>query len=321
MKYADKSVDVVIPTYKPGKEFKKIIERLLRQTHHINKIIIINTMCEGYQLPDFSKYCQHSSDTLYSNVADELRGQSGEHSADNKSRLVKNRIVVHNIERSEFNHGLTRNLGISLSDAEFVVFMTQDAIPAGETLIEELIKPFEDDEVYVVYARQLPRKDCRYVERYVRSFNYPDMDIVKTKDSFDKMGIKTIFCSDVCAAYRRQAHVELGGFKETDFNEDMIFAYDAIMEGKKLYYASKAKVIHSHNYSYKQQFKRNIEIGKSQKKFDYIFGSLKSEDEGIKLLKNGIKYLLDNGKGYYIPDFILESAFKYIGFRIGRHSV
>ncbi len=284
-------VDVVIPVYKPEKEFRKLIERLLRQTCSIHNIIIIQTQCKGYSVRE-----------LLSRLRD--------------SDLEK--IIIKDIKQSEFNHGLTRNKGMSLSSAEFVIMMTQDAIPADEYMVENLLAPFEDEGVCVAYARQLPRKDCRLVERYVRSFNYPDRDMVKTKDTFETLGIKNIFCSDVCAAYRREEHIRLGGFQETDFNEDMIFAYGAIMAGKKVYYASKAKVIHSHNYSYLQQFRRNIDIGRSQKKFKDIFGQLKSENEGMKLLKSGISYLIKQGKWYYIPDFIIGSGFKFVGYRIGK---
>lgn len=283
----EKKVDVIIPTYKPGKELLRLIELLMKQEHEINKIIIINTLAEGTEFPDFDEY-------------------------------VSGKIEKHDIPAGEFNHGLTRNYGISLSDAEYVVFMTQDAIPADDKLIAELLLPFEDEDVYVAYAKQLPRKNCKYVERYVRSFNYPSHDMVKTKEDFEKIGIKTIFCSDVCAAYRRNRHNELGGFPKTDFNEDMIFAYKTVMAGKKVYYAAKAKVIHSHNYTYMQQFRRNMEIGKSQKEFDYIFGKIKSEDEGIKLIKNVFGHLLKSGKWYLIPDLILSSGFKFIGYRIGK---
>ena len=301
-KIKNNEVDVVIPLYKPGNELAGIIDKLSRQTCHISNIILINTECEGY---DETKMLSWNNEITSKQSEDDRKAN----------------IVFKSIQKNQFNHGLTRNMGMLLSEAEFVVFMTQDAIPKNKYLIEELLKPFEDEDVYVAYARQLPRNNCKYVERYVRQFNYPDYDIVKTKETFEQYGIKNIFCSDVCAAYRRDQHVKIGGFQKTDFNEDMIYAYDVIMSGKKVYYASKAKVIHSHNYSYIQQFNRNIQIGRSQKEFDYIFANLKSEDEGIKMLLNGIRYLMKNKKWYYVPDLIISTGFKYAGYQIGKHGV
>lgn len=303
-----RKVDVIIPTYKPEKEFYLLIEKLFEQKYSINKIIIINTLISEELIKDDNEIKNDFIGNLKSKI-------DGEY----KKELVE-KVEIHNIDKEEFNHGLTRNYGASFSKADFVVFMTQDAVPFDDNLIFELLKPFDDDDVYVTYARQLPRKDCKYVEKYVRSFNYPKHDIIKTKADFEKLGIKTIFCSDVCAAYRRKTHIKLGGFEKTDFNEDMIFAYKTVMEGKKVYYASEAKVIHSHNYSYIQQLKRNIEIGKSQKKFDYIFGQIKSETEGIIMIKKGIRHLMKKGKWYLIPDLILSSGFKFIGFKIGKNS-
>ena len=279
-------ISVLIPVYKPDKSFDTVISRLLNQKIKVNKIIIINTV-------------DHKSGEL-------------------KNIWNSDKILIKNIQKSEFNHGLTRNYGMTLSDADYVMCMTQDAIPADRHLIDQLIKVFENEDVIVAYAKQIPRKDCKYVERYTRAFNYPDEDIVKTRDSIDTMGIKAIFCSDVCAMYDRNKYFEIGGFRKADFNEDMLFAYDAITSGKKVYYASKARVIHSHNYSYRQQFFRNIEIGKSQKEFQDVFDSLKSENEGIRMVKNGIKYFIKNKKAYLIPDFILYSGFKFAGFKIGK---
>lgn len=74
----------------------------------------------------------------------------------------------------------------------------------------------------MAYARQLPKSDCHIVEQYTRQFNYPEQSCVKTKADIPTLGIKTFFCSDVCAAYRRDLFEELGGFESpVIFNEDM----------------------------------------------------------------------------------------------------
>ena len=78
--------------------------------------------------------------------------------------------------------------------------------------------------VAVAYARQLPREDCGIIERYTRQFNYPDEGCVKSREDIPRLGIKTFFCSDVCAAYRRDLFEQLGGFESpVIFNEDMFF--------------------------------------------------------------------------------------------------
>ena len=39
----EKTIDVIIPTYHPGNEFSKLIDRLMKQTCPIHQIIIMNT--------------------------------------------------------------------------------------------------------------------------------------------------------------------------------------------------------------------------------------------------------------------------------------
>lgn len=97
------------------------------------------------------------------------------------------------------------------------------------------------------------------------SFNLPDESRKKGKADIEEMGIKTFFCSDVCAAYRVDLFHKLGGFESpVIFNEDMFFAAKAVFAGYYVKYEAEAKVIHSHNYTVRQQFHRNFDLAVSQ---------------------------------------------------------
>ena len=133
------------------------------------------------------------------------------------------------------------------------------------------------------------------------------------------MGIKTYFCSNVCAAYRKDIYDSLGGFEErTIFNEDMILAAKIIQSGYRVAYAADAEVIHSHNYSVRQQFHRNFDLAVSQAEHPEIFEGIRSEDEGIKLVKKTAKHLLDIRKPWLIVTLVMQSAGKYLGYRLGK---
>ena len=162
-------------------------------------------------------------------------------------------VQIRHIETEDFDHGGTRDGAASLLDGDLILFMTQDAVPADVYLVEKLVSAFEKEKVAAAYARQLPDKDCDIIERYTRSFNYPKESSVKTKADLDRLGIKTFFCSNVCAMYRRSIYEKLGGFvKHTIFNEDMIFAGKLIQEGYAIAYVAEARVVHSHNYTNRQ---------------------------------------------------------------------
>lgn len=163
---------------------------------------------------------------------------------------------IKKISQSEFNHANTRNLALNY-EADFYLFMTQDAMPYDETLVEKLCLTFEDPEIVVAYARQMPYKNADVIEVFARSTNYPAISKVKSKDDLSTIGIKTFFNSDSCAMYRASYFKEVGGFKQgLNTNEDMEYAARAIMNGKKVAYVAEAKVYHSHNFTCKDIWKR-----------------------------------------------------------------
>ena len=279
-------VDVLIPVYRPDGKLTELLKRLKMQNYPIHRVILMNT--EEKHFPA------------------ELIG-------------IWDRVEVYHLAKEEFDHGGTRDRGVRMSTADLVVCMTQDAMPADETLIEELVKPFDDPEVWAAYARQLPNEDCREVEKYTRSFNYPEQSMVKTKEDLDRLGIKTFFCSNVCAAWRREKYLELGGFvKHTIFNEDMILAGTMIKQGGKIAYCAKAKVIHSHNYSAFQQFHRNFDLAVSQTMYPEVFGGIRSESEGIKLVKKSLSYCIKIGKPWLMIQVVTQSAGKLLGYKMGQ---
>lgn len=279
-------VDVLIPVYRPDGKLTELLKRLKMQNYPIHRVILMNT--EEKHFPT------------------ELTG-------------IWDRVEVYHLAKEEFDHGGTRDRGVRMSTADLVVCMTQDAMPADETLIEELVKPFDDPEVWAAYARQLPNEDCREVEKYTRSFNYPEQSMVKTKEDLDRLGIKTFFCSNVCAAWRREKYLELGGFvKHTIFNEDMILAGTMIKQGGKIAYCAKAKVIHSHNYSAFQQFHRNFDLAVSQTMYPEVFGGIRSESEGIKLVKKSLSYCIKIGKPWLMIQVVTQSAGKFLGYKMGQ---
>ncbi len=282
----ERKVDIVIPTYRPAAGFREVLKKLLHQTLLPEQILLINTEEELF-------------DPL---LTDQLE-----------------RISVVHIRKSEFDHGGTRHQAACMLHNELILFMTQDAVPADDDLIETLAAAFEDPQVCAAYARQLPDPDCSVIEQYTRSFNYPEESRVKTAKDLPALGVKTYFCSNVCAMYRRSAYEELGGFeRHTIFNEDMIFAGKLIQAGKAVAYCAEARVIHSHNYTGRQQFHRNFDLGVSQAEHPEIFDGVRSENEGIAMVKQTAQYLLRMHHASLLPSLIWISGCKYLGYRLGK---
>lgn len=285
-------VDVIIPVYKPDSSLFKLLDGLKAQTVPVHNIFLMNTE---------EKYFQE----LISGT--DFR----------KSYL---NVKVCHLSKKEFDHGGTRRRGVRKSDAEVFVMMTQDALPKDEHLIEYLLQGLRKENVAAAYARQLPREDCRPIERYLRRFNYPKTSRIKSAEDLEELGIKTYFCSNVCCAYHRDIYEKLGGFiRRTIFNEDMIYAAAAIKAGYRIAYVAEAEVIHSHNYTCKQQFHRNFDLGVSQAKHPEVFKGIPSEGEGIKSIKATARYLYKKRLAMQIPYLFLQSACKYMGYLLGKH--
>lgn len=298
----DVQVDVIIPVYKPDEKFSHLLERLVKQSVVPNRIILLHTVEDTTNSSDGDSILQNQ---LYNYI---------------DTTNFDCKIEVHNIDKSQFDHGGTRNYGASLSEKDVIIFMTQDAVPADNKLIENLLKAFENEKVSAAYARQLPLKNSSVIESYTRNFNYPRTSYEKSLEDLDTYGIKTFFCSNVCAAYRKEVYDSLGGFVlKTIFNEDMIMAANMIRKGYFIAYQADARVYHSHSYTYREQFKRNFDMAVSQEQYKEVFSGVKSENEGIKLVKDTLKYLIEQKKFFYIPDLIFQSGFKYLGYKAGRN--
>ena len=137
-----KTVDVIIPAYRPGEGWQQMLRGLEEQTWPVHRLIVMNTGKENWK------------------------------AAYEKTTIP---MEVHHLTREEFDHGKTRDQAARMSRADYLLFMTQDALPEDCHLIEKLVEAMEQDEkIGAAYARQLPREDCRLMEQYTRQFNYPE---------------------------------------------------------------------------------------------------------------------------------------------------
>ena len=285
-------MDVIIPTYKPDRTFLELMDKLAHQSVPIHQVIIMNTE-------------QKYFDRL-------LYGTSF-------SKQYRNVLVKH-LSKREFDHGRTRNSAVRLSDAEVFIMMTQDAVPADEFMAEELLHGLAQENVAVAYARQLARDSSSEAEKFKLYFNYPDEKAITSEADIERLGIKTFFCSNVCAAYHRDIFDALGGFvKHTIFNEDMIFAAKAVRAGYGIAYQPEAKVFHSHDYTGMEQFHRYFDLGVSQAEHPEVFSGIRSESEGKKLVKMTVAHLKEENMISQIPGVIIKTGFKYAGYLLGKN--
>ena len=241
-------------------------------------------------------------------------------SDDNTVDLAKNAgLRVHSISRSDFNHGSTRQLGVRLmSEVEIIVFLTQDAILFSPGSISNLLLEFENPTVGAAYGRQLPRKKASYIEKHSRLYNYSDKPHINSLADSKTHGIKTAFISNSFSAYRCSALEQVGGFPtNTILGEDTYAAAKMLISGWKIAYCADAKVYHSHDYSYLEEFRRYFDIGVFHSRESWLrdeFGQ--AEGEGMRYVKSEFRYLLKRNP-LMIPFALLRTVMKLVGYKLG----
>ena len=227
---------------------------------------------------------------------------------------------LHTVARADFNHGGTRQLAAELlPDADVLVYLTQDAVLAGDDAIDKLLEAFADPDVAAVYGRQLPREAANPIERHARLFNYPAESSVRTLKMREKLGIKTIFISNSFAAYRRSALLAMGGFPtNTIFGEDTVIAGRLLLAGWKVAYVAEAQVYHSHAYTWTQDFKRYFDIGALHRHEEWLLEEFgRAGGEGKRFVLSELKYLWP-WDAWLIPSAVVRTGLKLVGYRLGR---
>jgi rhamnosyltransferase len=228
------------------------------------------------------------------------------------------RVDLIQIEPKTFDHGGTRNLAASRAIGDIIVFLTQDALFRDAGGLENLIRPLDDPKIAASYGRQLPREGVNPIERFVRSFNYPPIGMIKGIDDLPRLGVKTFFFSNSCSAIKKRAFQEVGGFPEkTIMNEDMFLAAKLLQRGYKVAYQPEAVVYHSHNCSLAMEFKRYFDIGVFFNRNRWIGDLARSEREGFKYLKAMLRFLVGNKQWNWIPYALLDTTVRFLGYRVG----
>ena len=317
----NRSMTLVIPVYRPDSRFARLLKRVARQKRKPEQLVIMLTLTpEGESRKMRFPGKRADQDGSPTGLPEEKQLQDMEDLLE-KAGIgragIQSRVVP--VKKEEFDHGGTRDQAARMAKTDLLVFMTMDALPADDRLFAVLEKAFDDPLTACAYARQLPDGSAGVIERYTRGFNYPDRSLKKGAADLKQLGIKTFFCSNVCAAYRHDLYDQLGGFeKRTIFNEDMIFAGKAVQAGYFVCYEADAKVLHSHNYSGREQLHRNFDLGVSQAMYPQVFALTSSESEGIRMIKDTAGYLIRSGRGYLLPKLVWQSGCKYLGYSLGR---
>ncbi len=219
-------VTVFIPTYFGERYLDELLDRVVSQKTDFQYEVLIYDTSSTDKTPDIiKKYV-------------------------NKHKNIRHKTIT----KAEYGHGKTRREAAFDAKGEVVVYLSQDAIPAHDQWLYELVKPFElNQRVAGVLGKQDPRPEAlpllkneikavfnNFGSDLGTTFFYKD-DFIKAQSQYDAIA----FYSDVNSAARKSVLTGDIPYQEVPYAEDQLFGRDIIDAGYIKAYAPRGNVVHT----------------------------------------------------------------------------
>jgi GT2 family glycosyltransferase/glycosyltransferase involved in cell wall biosynthesis len=178
-------------------------------------------------------------------------------STDGSLEIVAGRPGVRllEIDKADFGHGRTRNLGVQNTTGELIAFLTQDATPANEHWLAAYRDAFRlAPNVGAAFGPHLPRPGvsplmARILRDHFAQFGGEDgQPVLQGADG-------PIFLSNSNSCISRAAW-EQTPFRDIAYAEDQAFGVDVLRNGWLKTFVPGAAALHSHDYGMAESFKR-----------------------------------------------------------------
>lgn len=239
------------------------------------------------------------------------------------SKKIKN-MKVYEIKKKDFNHGKTRNFGVSLAKGELVCFVSGDALPKAKRSFDYFLEDLRlDKKVVAVYTKDTPYKDTPFIQKLEVLCRYEQFDKHISKKGVLIQNLEKPFVpftnenkflwyvlSNVFACYKRRFLVN-HPFPKTNYGEDVLMGKFIIKNGFTKIYDRRCEVTHSHKYTLHEYYKRQKED------FSLRYSKLKLGGKGLILCK--IKKIIAlnipfTKKSYYLIQLLFYYLIKLVAF-------
>ena len=176
---------------------------------------------------------------------------------------------VISIPPEEFNHGETRNLGAREARGDFLVYLTQDAVPANGAWLENLLRPLRGDaEVAGSFSRHVPRRGCSLPLARQIEEEWPQgggleriVKRVRSREELEERKPYYVYFANTSSCLRRSVW-ERFPFRRVEFGEDADWAERVLLAGYAIVYEPTSAVVHSHDYSLREQLRQHYDYGR-----------------------------------------------------------
>ena len=154
--------------------------------------------------------------------------------------------VVH-INLENFTFGRSLNMGIATASGDLVVITSAHCYPLYPDWLEQLTKPFSNDQVGLCYGKQRGGESNHYSEHQFFRKYFPDNSVLQQAHPYSH---------NANASIRRELWKKHHYDEGLTGLEDLAWSSWIMESGYEIAYVAEAEVIHEHHETYQQVYKR-----------------------------------------------------------------
>lgn len=228
--------------------------------------------------------------------------------------------MVLRIRQEDFSHSYSRMLGATHATGDYLLFMTQDALPDRPDWLIRMLQPCIVSGAAAVSCYETPKPDADLLSHItvwnwtnVMSGGVDKLTALPEDTSCDSLR-RSAQLSDNACLVKRSIFMELGGHRGA-YAEDLDLGIRLLKAGYKLGILSSISVVHSHNRPPLYHFKRAIVDGVNIAKLfdDFTLDRLTGKEAVSRIFTavcaNRLYVRRLTGEGYSHPPYYFPSGF------------
>jgi rhamnosyltransferase len=163
------------------------------------------------------------------------------------SIVTKFPVKIEYISPEDFSFGRALNRGCLIANGKFLVFISAHCWPVYQDWLKQLLAPFTDPKIALVYGKQRGTDITRFSEHQIFRGLFPN------KSNFQQ---KIPFCNNANCAIRKELWEKYPFDEDLTGLEDIYWGKKAIELGNNIAYSADAEIIHAHQENNERIFKR-----------------------------------------------------------------
>lgn len=156
-------------------------------------------------------------------------------------------VKVVQIKPEEFTFGRSLNRGIAAASGKVIVMISAHCYPVYPDWLAQLTQPFEKGDVALTYGRQIGGETNHYSERQIFRYYFPEHSVPAQGQPY---------AHNANSAIQRDLWEQHPYDESLTGLEDLAWSSWAMEAGYTIAYVAEAVVVHNHEETFKQVYKR-----------------------------------------------------------------